>query len=95
MKVTSQDASQSGVVGAGGTQDAHKSTGSGGTNKSAGGSDHVDFSSALGSLSRAMSSDASSRHSKVQALTAQYQSGSYAPDSLAISRGVISEAFGA
>ena len=94
MKVTSQDVSQSGVAGAGGAHDAHKSAGSGGTNKSSSGGDHVDFSSALGSLSRAMSSDSSGRHSKVQALAAQYQAGSYTPDSMAISRGLVSEAFG-
>lgn len=93
MKVTSHDVSQSGVAGAGGAHDAHKSTGSGGTNKSSGGSDHVDFSSAIGSLSRAMSSDSSSRQSRIQVLAAQYQAGSYKSDSMAISRGVISEAF--
>jgi len=57
--------------------------------------DHVELSSTLGHLSRAMASYGSSRASHVQALAAEYQSGSYSPDSLATSRGIISEALSA
>jgi anti-sigma28 factor (negative regulator of flagellin synthesis) len=95
MKVTSQDLSGLGAAGASGAQEAQK-TGGGGKSAGSGGggSDRVDFSSTLGSLSRAMSSDGSTRQAKIQALTARYQSGSYSADSGAISRGLISEAFG-
>ncbi len=54
----------------------------------------VDFSSTLGTLSRAMTSFDTSRSSRVEALAAQYQSGNYTPDSMAVSRGLISEALG-
>ena len=54
--------------------------------------DRVEFSSTLGSLSRAMAADGSSRANRVQALAAQYQSGNYRPDFLATSRGMVSEA---
>ena len=95
MKVTTQDLSQLGVAGAAGTHESQKPAGTGSSSgQSSGGSDHVDFSSTLGSLSRAMNSDSSGRQSRVSALAAQYQAGSYAPNSAAISRGLISEAFG-
>ena len=94
MKVTSQDLSGLGAAGASGAQEVQK----GGDGKSAGGggggNDRVDFSSTLGSLSRAMNSDGSTRQAKIQALAAQYQSGRYTADSAAIGRGLISEAFG-
>ncbi len=62
---------------------------------SAGGGDQVELSSALGTLSRAMTAYGSGRQTQVSALTAQYQSGSYRPDSLATSRGMIAEALAA
>jgi anti-sigma28 factor (negative regulator of flagellin synthesis) len=95
MKVTSQDLSGLGAAGASGVQDVQKQGGSGtSAGCGGGGSDRVDFSSALGSLSRAMSSEGSTRQAQIQAITAQYQSGSYTADSAAIGRGLISEAFG-
>lgn len=54
--------------------------------------DRVELSSALGSLSRVLSSFGSDRAGRVQSLTAQYQSGGYIPDSMATSHGVIAEA---
>ena len=66
-----------------------------GSGSSAGGGDQVELSSALGTLSRAMTAYGSSRQSQVSALTAQYQSGNYRPDSLATSRGMIAEALAA
>jgi anti-sigma28 factor (negative regulator of flagellin synthesis) len=93
MKVTSQDLSGLGAAGASGAQEVQKG---GAASKSGGlgsrGSDRIDFSSTLGSLSRAMSSDGSTRQAKLQVLTAQYNSGSYSADSAAIGRGLISEA---
>jgi anti-sigma28 factor (negative regulator of flagellin synthesis) len=79
------------------TQDA-QSTGHASGARSAGSSidsDRVEFSGGMGSLSRAVSSFQSGRAGRVQALATQYQSGSYRPDSAAISRGMIQEALGA
>ena len=59
------------------------------------GGDQVELSSALGSLSRAMTAYGSGRQSQVAALAAQYQSGKYRPDSQATSRAMISEALAA
>jgi anti-sigma28 factor (negative regulator of flagellin synthesis) len=93
MKVTSQDLSGLGAAGASGAHEVQKPAGDGKSAGSAGkGSDRVDFSSTLGSLSRAMSSEGSTRQAKIQALTVQYQSGSYSADSAAIGRGLLSEA---
>jgi hypothetical protein len=64
-------------------------TGGAGAN---GSSDRVEFSSTLGRLSQALSSDGSARASRVQSLAAQYQSGSYRPDSTATSKGMVAEA---
>jgi anti-sigma28 factor (negative regulator of flagellin synthesis) len=94
MKVTSQDLSGLGAAGASGAQEVQKPGGGGKGASGGGGSDRVDFSSTLGSLSRAMSSEGSTRQAKIQALTTQYQSGSYSADSAEISRGLISEASG-
>ena len=60
-----------------------------------GSEDRVEFSSTLSRLSNAMAADGSSRANRVQALAAQYQSGQYRPDSLATSRGMVSEALSA
>jgi anti-sigma28 factor (negative regulator of flagellin synthesis) len=62
--------------------------------ESAGGasSDQVSLSHALNSLANALSTDGGSRATKVQALAAQYRSGTYRVDSLATSRGIVSEA---
>jgi hypothetical protein len=57
--------------------------------------DRVELSSTLGRLSKAMAAYGSSRASQVQALAAQYQAGRYRPDSLATSRGMVSEALNA
>lgn len=56
------------------------------------GSDRVELSQALGSLAKAMSADNASRASRVASLSAQYQSGTYQPNSHATSRSMISEA---
>jgi anti-sigma28 factor (negative regulator of flagellin synthesis) len=54
--------------------------------------DRVELSSTLGRLSQALSAYGSSRTGRVQALAAQFQSGTYRPDSLATSKGMVSEA---
>jgi flagellar biosynthesis anti-sigma factor FlgM len=64
-------------------------TGTAASNKTG---DRVELSSTLGALSRALSTNGSERANRVQALAAQYQSGSYRVDSAATARGMISEA---
>jgi anti-sigma28 factor (negative regulator of flagellin synthesis) len=54
--------------------------------------DRVELSSTLGTLSHAMSEFESERADRVQALTGQYRSGSYHPDSAATARSMVSEA---
>ena len=58
-------------------------------------SDRIEFSGAIEQLSRALSSLQSERSSRVQALTAQYQNGTYRTDAAATGRAMISEALGA
>jgi len=59
----------------------------------AGGSaDRVELSGTLSSLGRALASDGSGRAAKVQALAAQYRSGTYQVDSLATSRAMVASA---
>jgi anti-sigma28 factor (negative regulator of flagellin synthesis) len=54
--------------------------------------DRIDLSSTLNSISQALSADSSGRAAKIEALAAQYRSGAYQPNSLAIGRGMIQEA---
>ncbi len=70
--------------------DSSRAMGSGGAS-----GDRVELSGALGSIARAMSSAGASRAGRVQALAAQYASGSYRPDALATSRGMVAEALSA
>ena len=81
------------------TQDIQKlsntSSGKSSTKGADSSGDRVEFSGNLGRLSRTLSAYDTSRASRVQALAAQYQSGNYRPDSVAISRGMVSEALGA
>jgi anti-sigma28 factor (negative regulator of flagellin synthesis) len=58
-------------------------------------SDQVEFSSTLGRLSRAVANDSTQQQSRVQAMAAQYQSGRYQPDSMAIGRAMIADAVNA
>jgi anti-sigma28 factor (negative regulator of flagellin synthesis) len=59
------------------------------------GGDRVEFSSSLGRLAQAISTDSAQRASRVQALAAAYQAGRYRADSQATSQGMISEALAA
>jgi hypothetical protein len=60
-----------------------------------GGGDQVQLSSAMGSLSRAITAYGTEREDRVGALSAQYRDGSYQPNSIGASRGLISEALAA
>jgi hypothetical protein len=66
-----------------------------GPGSASGEGDQVELSSTLGSLSKAMSAYGSDRGSLVAALAAQYSSGSYQPNSLGTSQGMVSEALAA
>ena len=57
-----------------------------------GATDRVEFSGTLSRLSRALTTFESSRASRIQTLAAEYQKGNYKPDSLATSRGIVSDA---
>ena len=57
-----------------------------------GSNDRVEFSGTLSRLSRTLATFESTRADRVQALTAQYQSGNYQPDSAATSKGLVAEA---
>jgi flagellar biosynthesis anti-sigma factor FlgM len=57
--------------------------------------DRVELSSGLASVSRALSAYSSDRAGKVQQLTTQVQSGTYSPNSQAISQSLVSHALDA
>ena len=57
--------------------------------------DRVELSSALGRLSQAISSYASQRAERIQALAGDYQAGRFRPNSLATSRALVGEALAA
>lgn len=57
--------------------------------------DRVEFSSSLGRLAQALSTDSAQRASRVQTLAAAYQAGRYHADSQATSQGMITEALAA
>ena len=57
-----------------------------------GSTDRVEFSGTLSRLSRSLATFESNRASRIQTLAAEYQKGNYKPDSLATSRGIISDA---
>jgi hypothetical protein len=60
-----------------------------------GSNDSVEFSGTLSRLSRTLATFESTRTSRIQALSAQYISGKYKPDSAATSKGLVSEAISA
>jgi len=74
------------------TQEAGKSTASRSSAAAGAAEDHVELSASLGALARAVSTDRANRASRIQALTAQVENGTYRPDPHAISRGMVAEA---
>jgi len=94
MKVVDRNLTGGAPVESGRAQEAQRTspTAGGSSSTVSGGGDHVEFSNTLGSLARAMSTFNASRASKVQALAAQYQNGSYRADSLATSRTMVTHA---
>lgn len=96
MKIYDSNLSGAGTTGAQRTQEMQPvDRSSAGRSAAAGqGGDRVEFSGTLGRLSRVLSDFQSDRAGRVQALAAQYQSGTYRPDSKAISSAMISDALG-
>jgi anti-sigma28 factor (negative regulator of flagellin synthesis) len=97
MKVVDRNLNSGSPVESGRTQEAQRAaaTASGATAAQAGSGDQVEFSHTLGSLARAMSTFNANRASKVHALAAQYQSGTYRANSVATSRAMVAHALSA
>jgi anti-sigma28 factor (negative regulator of flagellin synthesis) len=97
MKIYNSNISGGAAAGTDRTQEARSTDVAAGKAASAsnGANDRVELSQALGSLAKAMSAEGASRASRVRSLTAQYQSGSYQPNSTATSKSMISEAIAA
>lgn len=74
------------------TQKADRETAASSSQSGSSSGDRVELSSGLASVSRALASSSSDRASKVQQLSAQFQSGNYKPSSLATSQSMVSEA---
>jgi hypothetical protein len=97
MRVNDRNALGSAAVEAGRAADTQKSDRTDAARAGAvdPGSDRVEFSTSLSRLSHAISVDSAQRNSRVRALAAAYQAGTYQPQSLGASRGLIAEAAGA
>jgi flagellar biosynthesis anti-sigma factor FlgM len=76
------------------TQKADRETAASSSQSAAASGDRVELSSGLAGVTRALAAYGSSRAGKVQQLTAQFQSGTYQPDSKAISQGMVAQALG-
>jgi anti-sigma28 factor (negative regulator of flagellin synthesis) len=72
-------------------QDAVQST----SGSEGGAGDQVELSSTLGSLSRAMSAYGSNRNDRIDEIATQYRDGTYQPNPVGTSQGLISEALAA
>ena len=94
MTVNNQNALGSAAAETGRAQDIQKAdrgdTASSGNADADG--DRVEFSSTLGRLSQAISTEGAQRSSRVQAVAAAYQNGTYRPDPVAISRAMVASA---
>jgi flagellar biosynthesis anti-sigma factor FlgM len=97
MRIYDRDLSGTAAAESGRSQETQKADREATTTSSQAGTptgDRVELSSGLASVSRALAAYGSDRASQVQQLTAQVQSGTYQPDSLAISRGMVAQALG-
>jgi len=99
MKIYDQNISGAGGSQAGRTQETQNASRTGATRpsgvKTDASGDQVEFSGTLSRLSRTIGTFETSRAERVQSLAAQFQSGSYRPDTTGTSRGMISEALSA
>ena len=94
MRVYESNISGAAAAGTGRTQEARGTETTAGKPASSSNAlgDRVELSQALGSLAKAMTVDSASRASRVAALAAQYQSGSYQPNSQATAASLMAEA---
>ena len=99
MKIYDQNISGTSASQTGRAQEA-QNAGRAGAGKAGGGKvdpagDQVEFSGTLSRLSRTLGTFDASRAERIQALAAQFQTGSYRPDPTGTSRGMITEALSA
>ena len=94
MKVYDRNLTGAGAAETGRTQETHASDRAAGASLAGtkGEGDRVELSTTLGRVSRALASYGSDRAARVQALSAQYQSGQYRVDSMATGRAMIQDA---
>ena len=94
MRVHNENTPGAAAAGTGSTQEIQKSAlgNSARSGNSDSDGDQVAFSSSLGRLSQIISADGVQRNSRVQAVASSYQAGTYRPDSMAISRAMITDA---
>jgi hypothetical protein len=95
MKVYDQNLTGASSAGSARTTEAQRTERGDGVrsgSSGAGSGDRVELSGALGTLARAMVAFSANGMSKVQALAAQYQDGTYQPDAVVTSSGMVAEA---
>jgi len=98
MRIYDQNISGTSASQPGRAQEAQNTSRAGGSKSGVNGDpagDQVAFSGTLNRLSRTIGRFESGRAERVNALAAQFQAGSYRPDPVGTSRGMISEALGA
>lgn len=97
MKVFDRNLTPASAAESGRTQETGRSERGDGVARSGsagntGSGDRVELSGTLSSLARALSGFSTSRAGRVAALASQYQAGTYRPDSVATSRGMVADA---
>jgi anti-sigma28 factor (negative regulator of flagellin synthesis) len=94
MKIYDRNLSGTSAAETGRAQESQNagSAGGKGARGTGGSDDRVEFSGTLNQLSRALTTYEGSRSSRVAALTAAYQGGTYRTDSAATSKGLVAEA---
>jgi flagellar biosynthesis anti-sigma factor FlgM len=92
MRIYDQSLTNTAAAESGRSQETQKAATTSLTGAGSGSGDRVELSSALTTVSRAMASYHTDRAAKVQALTEQFQSGRYQPDSQAVSQAMVGEA---
>lgn len=95
MRIYDRDLTGTAAAESGRSQDAQRLDGKTGLTAPGSGSgsgDRVELSSGLASVSRALASYQSDRAGKLHQLAMQFQAGSYRPNSLATSQGMVAEA---
>ena len=94
MRIIEGNAAGLAATEAGSTPDTQKPDGGDSAHSSSGetGTDRVELSPALSGVSRALSTYSAQTSSRVQAVAAAYQNGTYQVDASAVSRAIIADA---